>query len=230
MTSVDGPFRLVAALMACTAVAGCLGSGGGGAGGGTGGGGGGGGATTIAQHDAAFDRVKGLIPTSDMPTTGTANFAGTVKTVLNKGTNPIGTLLGDLEMAIDFGAADKTKAITGSATNFHGTVNGKDETYTGTLTTANAAAKSLPSTLAIDERTITPPVGGPVTVRTGSIMANMSGDLTVGGKSGTVLLTTGGTFFGPGGQAISGPALGTWWGPAGPSEYTVGGTVVMERK
>lgn len=196
-----------------------------------GGGGGGGPIGTVAQHDAAYTRVSGLIPTSDMPTTGTANFEGGVKAVLNKGGSAIGTMLGDLEMAIDFGAADKTRAVTGSATNFRGTIGGNDETFAGTLTTADAAAKGLPSAISIDEFT-TPPIADvpPITVRTGAISANFSGDLDLNGTAGTVLLTTGGAFVGTGAQGAHGPALGTWWGPAGPSEYNVTGTWFVERK
>ena len=218
--------RITALVTVCTALAGCLN--GGGAGGG-GGGGGGGGSQTVAQFDTELARIQTLAPTSDMPAAGTASYDGAMKTDLRKGTNVIGTLLGDLALTVDFARAGNPGSVTGQATNFRGTVNGKDVTYAGTLTTADAAAKSLPSTVTIDERTIVAPIVGPITTRTGGIMVNLTGDLTVDGVDGAVVLTPGGAFFGPGGQAIQGPVGGTWWGPAGPSEYTVAGTWYAEK-
>lgn len=230
MSYVQSAVRFGILLGACTALAGCLSSGGGGAGGG--GGGGGGTPTTPADYDAAFNRISALGPTQDMPITGTATYNGAAKVALNKGTDKIGDLLGDLEFTVDFAAAnaDSTKGLSGKAGNFRGTVDGTDVAFEGELTTAAASARGLPQTVGITTTTITLPiVGGERTLRTGSFMAHLAGDLDVAGESGLVVVQTGGTFFGDGGQAITGPVGGTWWGPGGPSEYTVGGTWYVEK-
>ena len=230
MTVSGRVVRSSAAIAACTALAGCLGGGGGGgAAGGGGGGGGGAGGLTVAQFNTEMTRIQGLIPTSDMPTVGTASYNGSIKTDLRKGTNVIGSLLGDLALTVDFAKQGQAGSVTGEATNFRGTVNGNAQTYTGTLTTADAAGKGLPSTVAIDTRTINAPIVGPIITRTGAVSVALTGDLTVGGVAGAVVLNPGGSFAGPGGQAVYGPVVGTWWGPQGPSEYTVAGTWFAEK-
>lgn len=216
-------------ISASIALAGCLGSSGGGAGGGgAGGGAGGGGAGTVAQHDTRFDQISGMIPTTDMPTTGSANYAGSVKTILNEGSTPIGTLLGDIEMQLDFGMAfadPASQSVTGRVHNIRGTIGTEDVTYEGELTTAAAAA---PSTMAITETSLGMP--GVPDITTGAIMSNFGGDLTLDGTTGQANLMLGGAFSGPGGQAASGPANGALWRPGGLSDYTVGGTWYIERQ
>ncbi|MDD7971958.1 hypothetical protein [Roseinatronobacter alkalisoli] len=208
-------------ITASVALAGCLG-GGGGAGGG---GGGGGGAGTVTQHDARFDQISGMIPTTDMPTTGSADYAGSVKTVLNEGSTPIGTLLGDIEMQLNFGQAfadPASQSVSGRIHNIRGTVGTEDVTYEGELTTAAAAA---PSTMSINQMAI-----AGTTVTTGVIASNFGGELTLDGTTGNANLMLGGAFVGAGGQAASGPAVGGWWRPGGLSDYTVGGTWYIERQ
>lgn len=251
MTVVQGSVRLVAALACCTALAGCLGSGGGGVavgGGGGGGGGTGGGGTgapgTVAQFDARLDLIQDMVQTSDMPISGTANYAGSVKTMLNENSTTIGTLLGDIDMSVDFGRAfaDRNSAsVTGRVSNIRGTVAGTDVTYDGELTTAAAAARGLPSVMAIERRTISvPPLPGvpPIpdqTVTTGSIAGNFAGDLTVNGNSGPVVLGMVGNFFDPmgaaqRGQAAYGGVAGQWFRPGATTQYTVAGDWFMERQ
>lgn len=235
MKSIDVPLRLIAVLGACTALAGCLSSGGVGGAGGTGTGGTGTGGTTtggltVTEHDAAVKRVTSLIPSSNVPTSGTASYAGGVKTDLYKGTSPIGTLLGDLAMTIDFSKSGATQGITGEITNIRGKQGTTDVTYAGKLTTEDAKSKGFSNTVGTVTTTVPAPVVGSVTTTTGSVMAHFTGDLTVDGKSGDVVVQTGGSFFGDQGQAIYGPTGGTWWGPAGPTEYSVRGTWFAEKK
>lgn len=227
MTVAPRTIRFCLALGAGMALSGCLNTGGGGAGGG----GGGGGGATVAQFDAAYNRITSLAPTSDMPATGTATYTGAAKLALNEGSTKIGDLLADLEYTIDLGAAsaDRTTGMSGKAGNFRGTVNGEEVAFAGEVTTAEGKARSLPQAVDITETTMTLPVVGTTTLRTGAIMANMAGELEVNGERGLVILQTGGNFFGPGGQAMSGPAGGSWWGPAGPSSYTVAGTWYAEK-
>jgi hypothetical protein len=219
--------RVSIAVGACSALAGCLGGAGGAAGGG--GGGGGGSGLTVAQFNTEMTRIQNIVPTSDMPATGTATFDGTIKTDLRKGANVIGNLLGDLTLTVDFAQAGTDGSVTGQATNFRGTVNGQAATYAGTLTTADAAGKGLPSVHTVTTTTINAPIVGPITTRTGGISVSLTGDLEVGGVDGAVVLNPGGSFVGAGAQAMWGPVVGTWWGPAGPSEYTVAGTWFAER-
>jgi len=148
MKSINVPLRLIAVLGACTALAGCLSSGGVGGAGGTGTGGTGTGGTTtggltVTEHDAAVKRVTSLIPSSNVPTSGTASYAGGVKTDLYKGTSPIGTLLGDLAMTIDFSKSGATQGITGEITNIRGKQGTADVTYSGKLTTEDAKSKGF---------------------------------------------------------------------------------------
>lgn len=205
------------------ALAGCLGSSGGGSAGG--GGGGGGGAGSVGQHDTRYDQLSAMIPTTDMPTTGTANYAGSVKTILNEGSTPIGELLGDIELQLNFGQAfaDNTvSSVSGRVHNIRGTVGGDDVAYDTELTTA---ASGAPSTMTITQTDV-----AGTTVTTGAIMSNFAGDVTHEGESGQVNLMLGGYFVGGGGQAALGPASGAWWGPGGLSDYSVGGTWYIERQ
>ncbi|MDO9524110.1 MAG: hypothetical protein Q7J57_01005 [Gemmobacter sp.] len=218
--------RGTAGVLACAALSACLGNG---AGGGAGGGGGGGGTgLTPEEYDANFERVTGMIPTSDMPSTGSAKFTGTVSTELRE-TGPSGAvagrMLGDLDMDINF---DPTvvSPISGTATNFRGVIDGNDVAFSGTLATD---AARLPTAIAVTEDTIPLPTGGSVDLRAGSMSANLFGDLELDGADGEVILSLGGAFVGPGAQASYGPAIGTWWGPTGPDGYVASGTYYIER-
>jgi hypothetical protein len=228
MTRFPAILRGTLALMACTAMSACL-QGGGGAGGGGGGGGGGAGGLTPAEYQTNFNRVSGMIPTSDMPASGSANFTGTVSTELreaNAGAAVVGTILGDLDLDISFDPT-VTSPISGTATNFRGELGGNDVTFAGTLATD---ATRFPTAVAVSEDTIPLPGGlGTVTTRTGGMSANLVGDLELDGADGEVILSLGGNFVGPGAQAAYGPAVGTWWGPTGPGEYVASGTFFIER-
>lgn len=220
--------RTGALISATVALAGCLGGGGGGGGGATGGGGGGpggGGAATAGQHDTRFDQISSMIPTTDMPTAGSANYAGSVKTILNEGNTPIGTLLGDIELQLNFGQAfaDATsQSVSGRVHNIRGTVSGEDVAYENELTTEAAGP---PSTMNISQTSV-----AGMTLTTGAIMANFAGDVTLDGETGQANLMLGGAFAGSGGQAAHGPAAGSWWRPGGVSDYSVGGTWYIERQ
>lgn len=204
-------FRLCAAVIALTAVSGCLGS--------NGGGGGGGGGFTPEEYDDALADVQGRIPTSDMPREGTASYSGAARVDGVDGAD--GFVVGEVNLDVDFDA-EPTEAISGTATNFSGVLDGEEVTIGGTLSTG----PDFPTALAINEFTVDLPTGGSQTVVTGAVSIAMYGDVVDEGDTSTILLTLGGNFVGPEGEGIHGPALiqeitdtsvgenvgaGTWW-------------------
>lgn len=224
MVSTFNAIRLSALAVACTALAGCLGSGGGGGGAaGGGGGGGGGGSATLAEYEAALNSVTGMIPTSDMPVTGTASYAGEVHATLHEGASKVGDLLADVQMEVDFAAAsaDRTTGVVGGKVdNIRGTVDGEDVAIGGELTVAEADKRGFKSVLEI-VTTKGSDIGGVAggalpggvtipDINTGHASINFAGDLTDGEDESIAFnLTLGGNFVGPGGQAIHGAAVGT---------------------
>jgi hypothetical protein len=181
--------RLGALFLAATALSGCLGN-----------------STAAPQvgkaaFDAAIEDVQGRAPTIDMRREGTATYKGAVN-LQGQGDAEGSELFGEVNLDVDFGAIDPEEAISGSASNFVGTANGENFDIEGTLTTDN----NLPTVLAINEQTIDLPTGGTQDLVTGSVMINMTGDLTANDETTGVLLNLGGVFVGPGGEAIHGGA------------------------
>lgn len=227
--------RIGAVLVSSMALAGCLGSGGGGGGAAAGGGAGGatGSVTSPSAHNARFETISSTIATTDMPTTGSANYRGSVNTILRENTTEIGSLLGDVEFTANFGTAfnDMTQqSVNGRVHNIRGTVGGEDVVFEGELTTAAAEARGFISTMQIQQNTISVPGVPTQNLTTGGITASFVGDLEVEDRSGPVILNLGGNFVGAGGSGAFGPAGGQWWGPGNPTQYTVGGTWYAERQ
>jgi len=113
--------RLCAAIVALTAVSGCLGSGGGGGG------------FTPADYDDALADVQGRIPTSDIEREGSATYSGATR-LEGIGDDGQDFVVGEVNLDVNFGAAP-TEAISGTASNFTGTIDGKDIAIGGTLCT-----------------------------------------------------------------------------------------------
>jgi hypothetical protein len=201
----------------CLALSACFGnsSGGAGGGGGTGGGGAGGGTlpASAAEFDTKFDQLSantsGLAPTSTA-LTGTATFTGATKVSLFEAANPANT--GEAIGALAVEANFDSNTISGTATNFQGTVNGQSVALTGTLDTATALA---PSTLSEQSNPIVLPPGipaipgAPTSVTTNAFAINMGGELSdPDGVIGTVNLGLGGAFLGPIGGSEATAAVG----------------------
>ncbi len=202
--------RSLAAIAAVLSLSACLGSGGGGVAGGGGGGGGGG----TASFAANLSEAQGKIPTSDMRTSGTASYTGQVQVDLRKsdGSMP-GKMTGDLDLTVAFQPANSDPDtfgdnVTGTAGNFVLDKDGTDVAIPGTLT---AGIGELSAVAASTEQTITGvPVVGSVTTRTGAISVYYGGELDMteagGHAASEALLSTGGSFTGPGGTGAHGPA------------------------
>lgn len=235
--------RISALALACTALAGCLGSSGSVATG-PGGAGGGGGSTTVAEFEAAYDRVTDLTPTADMPTTGTASYQGEVLGDIHAGTVQVGTLLADVQFEIDFAAAntDRTRGVIGGTIdNFRGEFQGEEISLQDNLTVAKAAADGYVSTAEITTITaddmpddvinaLPPGVTIPDT-RTGSVGINFAGTLTDDdGKSYDIVTELGGGFFGSNAAAANGPAVGGLVEVGGNDQMTFGGTWYANRQ
>lgn len=198
------------ALVTATALSGCLGGGGGSGGGGGGGGGGG----TPAGYQAAYDRASGKIPTNDMPTSGSASYAGQVQMAARDagqvGSPEVGRVTGDIAMDVSFRAAGVTAGnnVTGSATNFVVEAGGQSQALAGTLT---AGAGGLPATVsATSLGVISTPVGpvdaGTVGALNVAFRGELSGSVDGAPMTGDVILNIGGAFTGPGAESAFGPA------------------------
>jgi hypothetical protein len=68
---------------------------------------GGGGGLTLGDFDAAFARAQGQIPTSDMPTFGSAAYTGNVQLdVFDVDSVQLAAVIGDLALSVNFDAAE----------------------------------------------------------------------------------------------------------------------------
>ncbi|WP_148234645.1 hypothetical protein [Pseudooceanicola batsensis] len=144
-----------------------------------------------------------------MPTTMNATFTGATRQDLREtnGGAIVGEMMADLELTANWTDGQSTNPWSGKADNFRGSMNGQDYTLTGELTVAAAEAKSLTSTIGRSANTIALPTGGTTTVATGAAAVNLAGDVDDGsGTPHEVIMSLGGSFFGPQGTAISGPA------------------------
>ncbi|RUS59327.1 hypothetical protein EGN72_15440 [Pseudorhodobacter sp. E13] len=221
--------RGAVAVAAVLSLSACLGSGGGG-GAGAGAGAGAGGGT--ANFAAALSEVQGRIPTSDMPTSGSATYAGQAQVDLRKsdGSMP-GKLTGDLKLEVAFKPANSdpdtfADNVTGTAGNFVLDKDGTDVAIPGTLT---AGIGSLTAVATSTEQTLTGiPVVGSVTTRTGAMSVYYGGELDMteagGSANSDVLLSTGGSFVGAGGTGVHGAASLLTHAPGSPTtpEFTSG--------
>ena len=171
---------------------------------GGGGGGGGGGAPNPADFDAAYNRLQGTLPTTDMPTQLNATYTGQARIGLNDSTTgaPNGEAFADLTLNLnwtDTPAANETNVWTGQATNFRGTVNGTAFAATGSLTVDEGL-----SAVQRTETTLPPPAAG--TIATGAYSIAMTGNLTLEGETQVATMGLGGVFVGPGATGMWGPA------------------------
>lgn len=224
-------------VMACTGLAttlsGCLGSsnsaGLGGAGGSQG-------------YEAAFDAVTAKGPTTDMPTTIKASYEGQFKVGVNRGTaqllgtnvDPVSAeIIGDMAIDVDWTDGQTTNPFSGTASNIVATEAGTSNSVLldGTLT----VDRGLPASLA--RTTIPAQVVAGFSVpeqNTGSSLFHMSGRLSNGANQGDATLQFGGTFFGPGGESMTGPVSGGINDANNPSpqifDMGVGGTFYANKK
>jgi hypothetical protein len=198
--------KIALALLASTALAGCLGSStGGGAVAGGGGGATGAASSSAAEFQAQFDRVTGLIPTSDMPTSLQGSYSGELYATVTDASQVTGEVLADVNLDVNWTDGQTTNPFSGGASNFRGRTTGGDLTpISGSLTVDT----NIPGTIArVDNPATT--IGGftvPAT-QTGAMSVTLSGQLTADETvDATVLL--GGNFFGPGATAAQGVVSG----------------------
>lgn len=125
--------RMITALAASAAVAGCVGGGGGGAGGGGGGGGGGG---TPSAYDHFVDKVEATGPTLNLPKSGTGTYEGEVKVMVPTDATDASKdaiVMGDLALTVGF-ASGNDSTLSGTADNFRATAHtGETEALAGSL-------------------------------------------------------------------------------------------------
>ncbi|MBD3766063.1 MAG: hypothetical protein IE927_15465 [Rhodobacterales bacterium] len=113
-------------LVGCAALSACTSTSGGGGGGGTTGSG------TAEEYNTQFDEVSALGPTQNMPTSIQADYAGELKADLSDGTGILGTVLADLDIAVDWTEGQTANPFSGTASNFREA--GGTATLDGTLT------------------------------------------------------------------------------------------------
>lgn len=179
-------------------------------------GGSGGSASGSGDFETAFDAASQRAPTSDMPTALEGNYKGQMKVGVNSGSsNLVGTGM-DIQNAEIIGDVDLNVAWTeGMAGNpFTGTASGFVATEAGT---ANSVA--IDGTLNVDtalpgsiSRVHTPSqvIAGQTipAIDTGAFELTMAGQLGSGDTQGDVTLLLGGSFFGPGANAMVGAVSG----------------------
>ncbi|MCE8006343.1 hypothetical protein [Aestuariivita sp.] len=224
-------------LIATTALSGCLGSdsNGGGATAASGGGGGssGGGTVTFANYQSEFDRVSMTIPTSDMPTTLKGNYVGAMQAQVGDASGNIaGSLVADVNLAIDWTEGATPNPFSGGASNFRGTTDGGTtvEAISGSL----SVDPNLPSAIIRNSNTLNT-VAGQVTVDAGSMTVPLAGDLTLNGQTAEANVLLGGGFFGSGGTAAAGTAVGGFRAAgtaplSGIFDGSISGTYYVERQ
>jgi hypothetical protein len=239
---------IVAALVGVTALSGCLGSNSGGGGGGTGTTGTTGGTTgtvsSASSYQALYNSktdatVLANAPTSDMPSSGTAKYTGTVylNNIADAGTqtNVVATdVLGDADLTVTFAQSGQS-AITGTVDNVRGKdATGADFAWTTSFDTAHANGSG---TLLTTESTINAPVVGPITTRTGAMNVVLGADITAANApelntTGTALLSLGGNMQGSGATHSTGVAQITIDDDnvAGIIDWSGAGTYVVEKQ
>ncbi|MDV4146648.1 hypothetical protein [Shimia sp. FJ5] len=208
-------------LLLTTALSGCLGNGGGAGGGG----GGGGDPKPLEDYDTAYDAMANTLATTTQ-LTGNANYQGQVKVeVLDQvGGQAEGHIVGDIDLNVAFGGPVEG-TVSGTATNFRGTVNNQDVSLSGTLDTANS---NLPNITAPSEQAL--PTGGSIWLT--NLSAGMRGTLTDDetGESSDTELSLLGTFVGTNGSGAHGAAAMTIDNANTPVFIAGGGTFYLERQ
>lgn len=219
--------RLGAALFVCTAIAGCNTTTSGGAvgGGGTGGTGG-------SSYQANFDRVTGVAPTSNMPTSITANYQGQLMADVTDTTEIVGKVIADLDIVVDWTNGQSGNPLSGGASNVK-VSDGQGGAYqdvAGSLTVKTSGN--------VISRNENPGgnIGGisiPAT-QTGSFVAGLEGDLTYDGQVVGADVSLVGNFLGSGGSAVAGSVAGGLTdrdGGGNPTLFdgTLGGSFYLER-
>lgn len=213
------------ALLASTAVAGCLDGDGGGT------------ASTSGPagpsgYQAEFDRVSAIAPTSDMPTAIQATCTGQMRAEVTDSTAIVGEIVGDLNLDVDWTDGQTANPFSGTASNFQGRAAGGDfEAIDGTLSVDPAFSGTIARTV-IPSSTI-----GGVTipeVQTGAMNVTMSGQLTQDSNTVDATVILGGNFHGTGASAATGAVSGGFSNASapGPSIFdgAVGGTYYLERQ
>ncbi|MGO4851299.1 hypothetical protein [Phaeovulum sp. W22_SRMD_FR3] len=193
-----------------TGLSGCL-SGGGGMAGGSGGGGNGSG-----DYETAFDAASARAPTSDMPTSLSGNYQGQFKVGVNSGDAELfgsdidpqmAEIIGDLDIDVAWTEGQSSNPFSGTASNIVATEAGTSNSVAidGTLTVDDA----LPASISRVHTPATVIAGQNIpALDTGAFLFHMSGQLTNGTNVGDATVQMGGSFFGPGGNAMVGAVSG----------------------
>ncbi len=202
--------RILAAVLSVgimTAVSGCLSNG-------TGGGGGGGG--TGSDFQTNFDAVSSRGPTSDMPTSLSGNYTGQFKLTTTGGSAELfepgfstdqAEITGELDIDVAWTEGQNTNPFSGTASNIVATEagGGNSVALDGTLSVDDSQPYSLTRNH-IPEQVI---MGQTVPATdTGAFLFHMTGELSHGENTGDAHMQLGGTFFGPGGNAMVGSMSG----------------------
>ena len=243
--------RFSLALLASTAVAGCLGGGSGGgnstvnpgSGGVTNPGGsdtdpddGGttnpGGSTGSSDYEAEFDRVTAIAPTSDMPTSIQATYAGQMRADVTDSSEIVGEIVGDVNLDVAWTDGQGSNPFSGGASNFQGRATGGEfEAIDGTLSVDPAFGATI-------ARTVIPAgnIGGfniPET-QTGAMQVTLTGQLSQGDSAADTTVLLGGNFFGAGASAAVGAVSGGFSDASTDSpaifDGAIGGTYYLERQ
>lgn len=138
------------------------------------------GGSSPSSFDSAHSALSNRLPTT-ATVSGTASFVGQMA-ILAPGTAPApgrvtnddNTIIGDMQMTVNFDPG-VTNPVTGSATNFEGTLGGNPASYSGTLTTQNHINNSNSPNNGVATSSAPGPLG---TVTTTSVSATMDGTLT----------------------------------------------------
>lgn len=218
--------RFGLALLASTAVAGCLGSSNGGGTASTSG------PAGSSGFQAEFDRVSAIAPTSDMPTTIQATYTGQMRADVTDASAVVGEVVGDLNLAVDWTDGQATNPFSGTASNFQGRATGGDFTaIDGTLSVDNTFAGTIARNV-IPSSTI-----GGITipeVQTGAMNVTLSGQLSQEAETVDATVTLGGNFLGAGASAATGAVSGGFnnASTSGPAIFdgAIAGTYYLERQ
>lgn len=227
-------FKVVLAIGLTSSLSGCLGSNGNG--GAAGGGAAGGGAAGASAFDTAYDAAQGLGPTRDMPTSINATYAGQFQAEVNDGSatgiDEGVSLLGDLNVAVDWTDGQSTDPFSGTASNIVVTdaASGASETLTGELT-VNSVGNAI-------TRVNTPAstVGGFAVPELNTGAFSMQFEGRVSGTEGEVdaVVGVGGAFHGPAGESMIGVVSGGFKevGSTNPAIFDagIGGTAYLNKE
>lgn len=199
---------------------------------GSGGGNAAGGGTTTsgtgslaAFNTKAYDYI--FLQSTQTPITGTATYKGEVSMLtLANANDSAEALVGDLDMAVDFGAG-VTNPVTATAGNFAGKVNGVDTTVMGTLSTANAIANDVNSVTANVSNL---PGVGQVTLT--GVTATLRGDVTdpTGQLAGSARMILNGNLKEANGAKLSGGHQTTIFPTDGSTSIATSGSIWADKQ